>query len=314
MILSVSQRTDIPALYVDWFLNRLRAGFLYVKNPYSDQVINIKLEPEIIDCIIFFTKNPIPILDKLDEIDQMGYHYYFHVTITPYKEDIETNMIDKREVLDSCIYLAKRLSKKHLVVRYDPVFLTEKYTVEYHKKAFEKLCFELKDSTTKIVINFLDIYPKMQRNIKRLNIIDPDLETRRELIDHFLKVTKQYNMELEVCMKHNLVTGLDVKMAKCIDGELIEEITGRIIDNIDVTTKSRACNCMPYVDIGTYDTCTLKCRYCYANNHARSTDINIATHDKTSPILVGEYDEDNIINHKRNHSNQTTSRQLKFEL
>lgn len=310
MILSVSQRTDIPKLYSTWLINRLRAQYVYVRNPYDKNTIyNLDLDPKIVDCIIFWTKDPTNIMPYLEEITNLGYTYFFHITITPYKKDIEPNDIDKKSLIDTIIKLSKLIGREKIIIRYDPIFLTDIYDINYHMRSFKKLISILGPYINYVVFNFLDIYPKMKPKMEKLKITDLDLDQRKLLITYFKETCAANNLKLYACMKHCLIDGIDIEMAKCIDGELIEQITGKILNNMTIQTKSRACNCMPYIDIGEYDTCVLNCAYCYANSHTAQTKYKHSKHLVDSPLLIGEVENEIITTHKRNVTNITDHRQ-----
>ena len=159
MIISASRRTDIPALYPEWFINRLKAGEVLVPNPYNRKKISrIQLSPDTIDCIAFWTKNPEPLIPYLSTIDKMGYSYYFQMTITDYEEDIEENVPCTEESMATFLLLSERLGKERVDWRFDPLLLTEKYSISYHLERFEMMCEWLHKATTRCIISFIDSY------------------------------------------------------------------------------------------------------------------------------------------------------------
>ena len=160
MILFASGRTDIPAFYSNWFLNRVDAGFIDVRNPFNQNLIS-RINFSDVDLIMFCSKNPIPIIDKLDQIK---FPILFHITITPYGRDIEPNIIDKPGIIESVKKLSLKLGIDNVVLRYDPIFLSEKYNVEYHIKAFNKLCAKLNGYVNKVIISFMDEYKNVRNN------------------------------------------------------------------------------------------------------------------------------------------------------
>ena len=162
MILSVSRRTDIPAFYGKWFMQRLKEQYVLVRNPFNANLVSrIPLSPSHIDVIVFWTKNSLPFHKYLKDIDNLGYKYYFQYTITPYKKDMEENLLDKKIIINSFQELSTLIGKEKVILRYDPIVLTSSYTIDYHIKAFEKLCNHLKDYTNKIIFSFLDDYKKI---------------------------------------------------------------------------------------------------------------------------------------------------------
>lgn len=169
MILSVSRRTDIPAFYSDWFYNRIKEGYVLVRNPFNaHQVSRIKLSPEVIDCIVFWPKNPRAMMSRLSELK--GYNYYFQFTLTSYDNTIEVNVPQKKYIIDTFIELSNMIGKDRIIWRYDPILLTDRYDKQYHYKWFDYLAKRLKDYTNKCIISFMDLYRKTERNLGHIQL------------------------------------------------------------------------------------------------------------------------------------------------
>ena len=166
MILSVSRRTDIPNYYSQWFYNRIKEGFVYVRNPMNThQVSRIEITPDVVDCIVFWTKNPEPMMERLEELS--AYHYYFQFTLTGYGRDMEPGIPHKREKMIPVFQaLSDRIGKEKVIWRYDPIIFSQRYTPEYHLKAFEQIAMALKGFTEKCVISFVDEYAKNRKNTR----------------------------------------------------------------------------------------------------------------------------------------------------
>ena len=149
MILSASRRTDIPNYYSEWFYNRIKDGYLYVRNPMNaHQISKIALSPEVVDCIVFWTKNPEPMFSRLEELD--AYQYYFQFTLTGFGSDMERNVPHKKEHMIPIFQkLAGKIGREKVIWRYDPIIFTDKYTPEYHLKAFGQIAGELHGYTSK---------------------------------------------------------------------------------------------------------------------------------------------------------------------
>ena len=192
MILSASRRTDIPNYYSEWFINRIREGFLYVRNPMNaHQVSKINLSPDVIDCIVFWTKNPINMLGKLEELKP--YMYYFQFTLTGYGRDVEPNLPHKREALIPTFQrLSEQIGKERVIWRYDPIFLSDRYTVEYHIKAFEEIAASLAGYTDTVVISFIDFYKKTMRNTRTLAIQQMTAQKTRTLAEKMAEISLRY--------------------------------------------------------------------------------------------------------------------------
>lgn len=293
MILSVSRRTDIPTFYSKWFINRIIDGYVYVRNPFNyHQISKVLITPENVDCIVFWTKNPRPMIDGLGKLDDMGYKYYFQFTITPYNNDIEKNIINKKEIIDTFIELSNRIGKKRIILRYDPVLLTELYDVEFHVKAFAVLCEKLNKYTERVVFSFLDDYNKSARNLKDIQLFEITERDMIFLAREFKKTTDRYGLRLETCAEKIDLKELGIEHGKCIDGDLIEEIIGYKINNKDKLDGNRQdCGCMKCIDIGQYDSCIHNCLYCYANVNKKMAMENYKSHNPESPILFGDYEE-----------------------
>lgn len=296
MILSVSRRTDIPAFYSQWFMNRVKAGFVYVRNPFNpNHIFNIPITPENVDCIVFWTKDPKPILEYLDELDRRGFKYYFQFTLTPYNKDIECN-VEKKELIKTFIELSKRIGKERVILRYDPILLTKKYNINYHLKAFEILLSQLGGYTDRVIISFIDDYRKISTNMKEVEVLELNKDLMVNIAKGFSKIAKKYLLRLETCAEKIDLSDFGINHSSCIDGNLIEKIIGCEIqiaknDKHKLDGNREACGCVKCIDIGEYNTCIHNCTYCYANINKNKVLDNYEKHDKNSPILIGNVDE-----------------------
>ena len=171
MIVSASRRTDIPAFYSRWFFNRLREGYVLVRNPAAPRRISrISLGPEDVDGIVFWTKNPAPMLDKLDLLRE--YAYYFQFTLTPYGREVESGLPSKNQViLPAFQRLADKVGPERVIWRYDPIFLSRTYTLDHHLRTFEKMARRLAPFTNKCIISFLDYYHDTARKMADLELL-----------------------------------------------------------------------------------------------------------------------------------------------
>ena len=293
MILSVSRRTDIPAFYSEWFMNRIREGFVYVRNPFNaNQISKVNIKPDVVDCIVFWTKNPKPLMSNLNELDEMNYKYYFQYTITPYFDDLEKNMKDKKDIIESFIHLSTMIGKERVILRYDPIIITDRYDLAFHFKAFGVLCEKLQGYTKKIIISFLDDYKKVSRNMKGINVKELGKEDIRTISTGLVEIARKFGLVIETCAEADDLKDLGINHAKCVDGELIEHIINYKILNRDKLDANREyCGCMKCIDIGQYDSCVHNCLYCYANINKDRAKINFKSHDPKSPILFGVFDE-----------------------
>lgn len=291
MIVSVSRRTDIPAFYSEWFFNRLKEGYAYVVNPMNlRQVSKIELTPDKVDCFIFWTKDASPMIDRLDELKD--FKYYFQYTITPYGKEVEKGILDKKKIINTFKTLSTKIGKEKVVLRYDPILLSDKYTIEYHCRAFERLCTQLEGYTEKCVISFIDLYKKTERNTKDLNIIPMKLNEIEEIAHKFSSIGTKYGISIETCSEGYDLTKFGVKKGKCIDDKLVSKIIGTEVNVKKDNTQRDVCGCVKSVDIGQYNTCRHHCLYCYANFNYKQVEENYKQHDKKYPLLIGKIRDD----------------------
>ena len=286
MILSVSRRTDIPAFYGDWFMNRVREGFLSVKNPYNpSQIRKIDLTPDNIDCIVFWTKNPSDFLGRLEELKE--YSYYFQFTITGYGKDIEPGIPDKKKtVIPAFRALAEKLGKERVIWRYDPIFLSRDYSSSYHEKAFGEIAGLLKDSTSRVVISFLDFYRSTRKNMKNIGL----KEEREELLDLAKKlgaIARANGIRCETCAEQEDLRDWDIVHTSCIDKNLVERLAGHPVNIVRDRNQRKECLCAQSVDVGAYDTCPAGCLYCYASRGRKTLEKSLEHYDKKSTVLCG---------------------------
>lgn len=265
MILSVSRRTDIPNYYSDWFIARIKEGFLYVRNPMNaHQISKIDLSPEVVDCIVFWTKNPANMIEKLEDLQK--YMYYFQFTMTGYGKDVEPNLPNKREeLIPTFKRLSEKIGKERVIWRYDPILIGKRYTIDYHLKAFEEIASNLADYTEKVVISFVDLYSKTQRNTKELDIKQITNEEMIELAREMAQIASKYNLIIETCAEQINLHEVGIQHGSCIDKKLIERLLGcKLIAEKDKNQREE-CGCFESVEVGAYNTCLNGCKYCYAN-------------------------------------------------
>ena len=291
MILIVSGRTDIVAFYSDWFMNRYKEGFVDVRNPFNPKLVS-RINFKNVDAINFCTKNPIPFLDKIKEIKEP---IIFHVTLTPYNKDIEPNVPPKRQIIEAIKKLSNIIGKNNLWVRYDPIFLSDKYTLEYHVKAFDRLCTLLDGYVNKFIVSFIDNYKNVRKNERTLNyrkFTEYDYKTIGEL---FSKSARNHNMTVQTCFEDINLVQYGFKKADCLSHELAYKLTGKTNFKSYNIRKGNKCKCVSMVDIGAYNTCLHFCKYCYANYDEKMVSKNILKHNQNSTMLLDYLKDDDII-------------------
>ena len=288
MIISASRRTDIPAFYSEWFLKRLKEGFLYVKNPFNaNQISKIDLSPNIVECIVFWSKNPESIIRHLQEINELGYKYYFQFTVTSYDKSIELYVPKKEKVISTFKKLADNIGPDKVIWRYDPILLTDKFNYDYHVKWFEYLAKKLSQHTKKCVISFIDMYKKCERNLSDVHLNNIDISLKNSLANSLSEIAKSYNLLIQSCAEEDDFSEFNIPHGKCIDDDLISKIIGAKIDVNKDKTQRKECCCVTSIDIGAYNTCKHGCKYCYANYSQKTVNKNCHSHDVNSPLLAG---------------------------
>lgn len=299
MILSVSRRTDIPNYYMEWFLNRLREGFLYVRNPMNlHQISKIDLSPEVVDCIVFWTKNPANMLERLEQLSE--YPYYIQFTLTGYGKDLEPNLPEKRsELITTFRRLSEKTGSQKVIWRYDPILFNQRYTQEYHIRAFEEIAGLLRGYTQKVIISFVDFYAKTQRNMKGLLIEKPSDEDLMKLAEKLALIAQKNSLRIETCAEQLDLQQLGIDHGSCIDRELIETITGCRIKAGKDKNQREECGCCESVEVGTYHTCPNGCKYCYANDNDNRVKESILQYDVNSPLLCGKVGADDKITQRK---------------
>lgn len=301
MILSVSRRTDIPAYYSEWFINRLKAGYVCIKNPMNAfQISKVHLNPSVVDCIVFWSKNPQPIITRLDEINSMGYKYYFQFTITPYDKTLEPGLTDKRKIIETFFVLSERIGKNKVIWRYDPIILNEKLSIQYHIDAFGNMMSILSNVTTECIISFVDPYKKTRRQMGVKLVRDISKEEMNTIASEFSKIARNTSVKLKTCAEPIDLSQHGIDHASCIDQNKIENIIDcPLTKNVKKDSQREACGCMECIDLGAYNTCKNGCLYCYANISADAIKTNIQKHNPDSPLLIGEITEKEKVNDRK---------------
>lgn len=290
MIISASRRTDIPSYYGEWFINRLRDGYVLIQNPYNAlRLSRLPLSPDTTDCIVFWTKNPAPMMEELKTVSELGYNYYFQYTITPYGEAWENNLPPIENRLDSLYLLSESVGKRRLVWRYDPIILDDIFSVQYHMERFASLCEKIHSYVDQCIISFVDSYHHLHNTIPSIGD-----EQMRIIGKSFSEIARDYSLELATCSEKIDLQEYGIKRASCVDKERIEQIIGCPIKSKKDSGQRPECGCMESVDIGAYGTCLNGCKYCYATKSQPTAQKHFREHDPASPLLIG-WPKDNMI-------------------
>lgn len=292
MIINASGRCDICAYYAEWFMNRVKAGYVDVRNPFNEhQISRIVLDAKHVDLIVFCTKNPIPIIPYIKQID---FPLLFHITLTAYHEDLEAYVPDKKTIIEAIKVLSKIVGKKSVVLRYDPVIINERYSVAYHKKAMKSLLEKVHDDISKCIISFVDMYKNTKENFDQMGINVCSEEDMRAIGKEFGALSKQYQVPMQTCAEGIDLSAYGIMKQNCFDEEELSSLIGYQLHVSKKGVRS-SCACIETVDIGDYNCCYHECKYCYANYDKQKLMRNRGRHDVHSSCLLGHLHEDDVI-------------------
>lgn len=309
MILNISGRSDIVAFYSDWLFQRIKEGYVYVRNPYyPTQVSKYLINQDIIDGIVFCTKNPHPLLTRLEELS--SYPSFFYITITPYDQCIEPFVPHYDQVIQDVQQLSLKVGHQAIGIRYDPIFLNEDYTIEKHIFYFEDILSKLQGYSHRCVLSFIDLYQKTKRNFP--GIQEVSFKDQQIIIKAFVEIAKKYQFELQMCGEPYDFSKYGVINQSCLTPQLLKEIIG--YDMVIPSSKSlrKYCHCYPSRDIGEYNTCPHGCLYCYANENKQQVWQNYRRHDPFSPLLIGHVHHDDVVKQAKQKSDKNI--QLSLDL
>ncbi len=299
MILSASRRTDIPAFYAEWFMNRVREGYALVRNPMNPrQVSRVRLSPDAVDCAVFWTKDAAPMLPRLDALGGL-FPFYFQYTLNAYGAPIEPGLPPLEDRLETFRALSREIGAERVVWRYDPVLLSDAIDVRWHAERFARVARALDGFTRTCVLSFIDLYDKIRRRVRPLGIRACSEEEARRLAEAFAEVAAAHGLALRTCAEKLDLSEYGVGHGCCVDGALIERLTGRTPPARRDANQREACGCLESVDIGQYDTCRHGCLYCYANHGPARVAALSRAHDPASPLLVGRPEPEDRITERK---------------
>ena len=291
-IISASRRTDIPAFYSRWFMNSIRRGYVCFVNPFNrKQIQKISLKVEDVKVIVFWTRNPLPLIPHLDELDRIGYRYYFHYTVLNYPKKLDRFVPSFEKTVEIFKMLSDRIGSERIILRYDPIILTDEMNTEFHIRNFERILSRLGKYAGRVVISFLDLYGKTRRNLKAVNIhpyedIDTDDPKISKMLRAFHDISESNGLKIFSCAEKRNLEPFGIRRGKCIDDELIRDIFGIHVNPEKDRNQREYCGCVKSKDIGMYDTCLHGCVYCYAVSKHEKAVENYRRHDPNSPFLI----------------------------
>lgn len=308
MIISASRRTDIPAFHSEWFMNRIREGYTIVNHHQnSDRLYRVSLTPDVVDCIVFRTKNPAPMLVRLDELQD--YNCLFNITMNAYGREMETNIPRIQERVDTYKQLAAMVGPLRMIWRYDPVMLTPKYDMDFHRRAFEYLCRELHGTSYKCMIGFIIHHGFVARRIDALDVRKRDFEDMRTVGQMFGEIAAKYGLKVETCATELDLDEFGITHGACVERRQVEEIIGCRFEKVKEKYLRPHCNCMESVDIGHYSTCDNGCLYCYATPQKANLNIDPRSPSLDPDLDISKVSSENIVDMKC-HSFKTIQKSL----
>lgn len=300
MIINVGGRTDIVNYYTPWLVNRLKEEYVFTRNPYNPHhITKYDLSPSKVDAIIFCSKNYKPILEDMQNISNK-YSLFCYYTITAYDEKIEPKVPDIDESIETLKELSNIVGKEKVSWRYDPILLTEKYSIDKHFECFKYIASKLHDYISFSVFSFVDMYNKVYKNMPE--IIELTDEEKEQILTGLIKIANKFDMPLQSCAVSNEYEEYGIRKSGCVTSKILEESNDIIFKKVKHGGIRNGCMCMSWRDIGEYDTCLNGCKYCYANKRPDIAEKKYKKHDPKSPILIGHVNKKDKINKAKQSS------------
>ncbi len=292
-VISASRRTDIPAFYAEWFTRRLRAGSVFVRQPYSGKYTPVSLAPEDVGAIVFWSKNYAPLLSRLEQVEQTTKNLFFHFTITG-NRDLEPDVPSPGDAISDYRYLCRRYSPQQVVWRFDPLCVTDKITYEIHEERFRLCAEQLRDFAQRCIISYVHPYKKVLTSMAKHTdhkLADLSPLRKQEYAGRLAALAEHFGISLFACCNDYLL-GDVIGKAACIDAEYLFGLFQATFDRRPASIR-KECACTKSIDIGAYDTCAHGCLYCYANTDKDRARTAFIRHDPAWNALNG-YVEDPV--------------------
>lgn len=293
MIISASRRTDIPAFYAKWLMNRVRAGYCTVPNPFNaQQVIRVSLRPQEVDAVVFWTRNPRPLFPYLTELDERGYRYIFNLTVLNNPRQLDANCPSVRISVRTFRQLSERIGPERVIWRYDPIVLSNLTGDLFHRQTFEQIAEALQGYTQRCIISLVHVYRKCFRRLRDLAAQGLELRdwSSRQIValmQYLADTASRHGIEIFSCAQEIDFSDYGIKPGKCIDADYLAQIFSVKLPSKKDPAQRNNCGCSISKDIGMYDSCLFDCRYCYATSSHQRALINYRRHNPNSPSLLG---------------------------
>jgi len=308
MIISASRRTDIPAWYSDWFMNRVHAGWCAVPNPRNmNQLTRISLVPDEVTAIIFWSKNPAPMLKHIKELERIGLRYYFQFTLNDYPTELEPNLPNINERVQTFLDLSRLIGAGRVVWRYDPIIISNYTDYTFHLDRFSRLAEELGGATKRVMLSIVDYYEKTDRRLKQLEnegySFDKECTKSKNMITlmtDIVNIARSNNIDIFTCAEERDYSAIGIPPGKCIDQDLVNRLWSLTLNYRKDGYQRKACLCHASKDIGINDTCIHGCRYCYSTRDIEIAEKRYKEHNPLAPVLWWPPQKDLIINEINN--------------
>lgn len=293
MIINTGVRTDVVQYFTPWLLNRIGAGFVYSRNPlFPDKILKYDLTPDKVDCLVNCSKNYQPLLLYVKDIMSI-YNTYYHYTITAYGTDVEPRVPSIDESIETLIKLSEIAGKQRIAWRYDPVLLTEKYTVDYHFKTFEYMCKRLYKYIDRCIFSFVEMYKKLEKNMPEIILLTDNDKLR--LAEGLGQIANRYGIFLQTCACKEEYKQFGIHESGCLTLDILGRANNITFKKMRHAGMRENCRCIENRGLGDYETCINGCKYCYANKDHQKALLNYRKHNPESPLLLGEVGPDDII-------------------
>lgn len=295
MIISASRRTDIPAFYAEWFMNRMRAGWCDVPNPFnSRQISRVDLSPDAVDGLVFWTRHPRPVFRHLHELESMGHAFYFLYTLTGYPRNLDARGPSSGAAVRAFRELAKRTGPHRVRWRYDPIVFAPGLEADDHRRRFEALAKSLEGATGQVIVSVLEPYAKVRRRAATVFGMELDrgrlTETAAGLLPDLAAIAHSRGMVMAGCALQEelepVARDAGIIASSCVDPDLVSLLTERPGQSSRDAGQRPRCGCAPSRDIGMYESCGFGCAYCYATQSFAAARANRLRHDPESTSLL----------------------------
>ncbi len=248
------------------------------------QIRRVDLSPEVVSGIVFWSKNPRPMLPALDALS--GYPYYIQFTLNGYNYDIEPSLPPPSERIDTLLTLSKKIGPERILWRYDPILLSSQYPEAFHAERFGRLAASLEGAVRHVTISFLNLYPRIKKRMDRVGVREASFSECWSLVESLYAIAASHNLAMVACAEAQDFSSIGIRSACCVDAALLSEISGKPLSAKRDPNQRPGCGCAASVDIGAYDTCPHGCAYCYANHGASASLVRLARHNPASPFLI----------------------------